>query len=335
MWNFLGIFKNQKLIQEDTVQLLETLASCLCLYFMLVFALHFPQYNRREVKLTFYTTFVGGMGYLILLEALSVPFIDGYYPLESKFLQGITVFLTRAFTILTLLSFMVVVFYKLTRSVNRLKKILFRSLFYFFSLTAFLIIFNYYLYDRYTFFAAGVSLFFVDIVFILITLLALIQFQFISFYPGIFSIFLHGEMPRMVLQKIASSNLEGSTYLKEELWRLYESEGWSDFLKDFWFGIVIDETLDNAIEHGGRRIGDEIIVQVFETGKFIDIYIYDSGKGFDPELLPDPSLPERKAVPTGRGIYIMKKFFQVDWNFLGNEVRVRVSRKPEDNPGVE
>ena len=58
----------------------------------------------------------------------------------------------------------------------------------------------------------------------------------------------------------------------------------------------------------------------------------DSGKGFDPSLVPNPASPERINIPTGRGIHIMKKLFQVNWNFLGNEVRVRVSKNPDDNP---
>jgi anti-sigma regulatory factor (Ser/Thr protein kinase) len=109
-------------------------------------------------------------------------------------------------------------------------------------------------------------------------------------------------------------------------------EDWKRFLNEFWFSIIIDETLDNAVEHGGRRSDDEVTVQVFETSKFLDIYVIDSGKGFEPEMVPDPARPDRINVPTGRGIHIMKKLFHVSWNFLGNEIRVRVSKDPKDNP---
>jgi hypothetical protein len=53
------------------------------------------------------------------------------------------------------------------------------------------------------------------------------------------------------------------------------------------------------------------------------------GKGFDPTSLD--SL-EDGDTNTGKGIYILKKLFQVEWNFLGNEVRVRVSKNPNENP---
>ncbi|HNI26273.1 MAG TPA: ATP-binding protein, partial [Leptospiraceae bacterium] len=76
----------------------------------------------------------------------------------------------------------------------------------------------------------------------------------------------------------------------------------------------------------------KITIQVYETSKYLDFYVIDMGKGFDPETLPNPADPNRKNIPTGRGIYIMRKLFQVDWNFLGNEIRVRVSKNPADNP---
>jgi anti-sigma regulatory factor (Ser/Thr protein kinase) len=132
-----------------------------------------------------------------------------------------------------------------------------------------------------------------------------------------------------MIQKTASANQSGASLLKEELWRFYEAEHWAVFLSEFWFGIIVDETLGNALLHGGKRADDELIVQIFESDKFLDFYVIDMGKGFDPTSLD--SL-EDGDTNTGKGIYILKKLFQVEWNFLGNEVRVRVSKNPNENP---
>jgi hypothetical protein len=170
---------------------------------------------------------------------------------------------------------------------------------------------------------------YLDLLLLMFVGISVLQFKVLSFYPGILSIFQNGEIPKLMIQKTASANQSGAAQLKEELWRFYEAEHWAVFLSEFWFGIIVDETLGNALLHGGKRADDELIVQIFESDKFLDFYVIDMGKGFDPTSLD--SL-EDGDTNTGKGIYILKKLFQVEWNFLGNEVRVRVSKNPNENP---
>lgn len=332
LWNFMEILHKLQLIELNSFHLQQIIFSNLTVYLLVIFGLHFPFYRRREVMITIYTAFVGGVGYLITIQTISIPYINAYFPLESRFYENLNFFLTRAFSVFALLSFLVIVIYKLTHASNRLKKFLYRSLSYTIILTFFILAINYSLTLDYKVLKANVNVLFIDILFLSVVLLSLIQFKFIAFYPGFLSIFIYRELPRLVIQSIAPSNLQGAQSLKEELWKIYELEDWKRFLNEFWFSIIIDETLDNAVEHGGRRSDDEVTVQVFETSKFLDIYVIDSGKGFEPEMVPDPARPDRINVPTGRGIHIMKKLFHVSWNFLGNEIRVRVSKDPKDNP---
>ena len=332
LWNFMEILHKLQVIDFGSFHLQQIVYSNLTVYLLVIFGLHFPFYRRREVLITIYTAFVGGVGYLITIQTFSIPYFDAHFPLESQFYEKINYFLTRAFSVFALLSFLVIVIYKLTHASNRLKKFLYRSLSYLVILIVFILTLNYYLTLDYNVLKANVNVLFIDILFLSVVLLSLIQFKFIAFYPGFLSIFIYRELPRLVIQSIAPSNLAGAQSLKEELWKIYELENWKKFLNEFWFSIIIDETLDNAVEHGGRRFDDEVTVQVFETSKFLDVYVIDSGKGFEPELIPDPARPDRINVPTGRGIHIMKKLFQVNWNFLGNEIRVRISKNPADNP---
>jgi hypothetical protein len=56
---------------------------------------------------------------------------------------------------------------------------------------------------------------------------------------------------------------------------------------------------------------DEVTVQVFETSKFLDVYVIDSGKGFEPELIPDPARPDRiQCSNRSRNSYHEKNYFR-------------------------
>jgi serine/threonine-protein kinase RsbW len=57
--------------------------------------------------------------------------------------------------------------------------------------------------------------------------------------------------------------------------------------------------------------------------------VKDSGSGFDPSKIPDPTAAENVVKNHGRGIFLIKQFMdQVDFNFdNGTEVRM-VRRRP-------
>lgn len=330
LWNFFGIFfffhnEEFKLLAWT----LEIILSGLTIFFLVLFSLNFPYYNRRKNFLTYYVVFLGGIGFTILSTTLLTPKIKDHSEIFGFHFKILSL-TSNFFNAIGILSFLFISFVKLNNSVKRLRKVLLKGLLFivllcFLGLAATV-------YQKIPLAEIQLGLFVLDIFFLLCMGFAFSQFKLLSFYPGILSIFLYGEIPRLVIQKEAPATGKGASYLKNELWKIYEVENWESFLSEFWFSLIIDETIDNALEHGGKRIDDKITVQIFETQKFLDIYVADMGKGFDPSEVPDPSHPDRKQIPTGRGIHILKKLFPVAWNFLGNEIRVRVSKNPAENP---
>lgn len=68
------------------------------------------------------------------------------------------------------------------------------------------------------------------------------------------------------------------------------------------------EAVNNAIEHGNQFDSDKQVkfkAQVSETN--IIIKVQDEGAGFDANTLPDPTTTERRELPDGRGVFLMRK----------------------------
>ena len=64
-----------------------------------------------------------------------------------------------------------------------------------------------------------------------------------------------------------------------------------------------------AVKHGNR--GDpsrRIVVRYAVTNEKLVVIVTDQGTGFAPELIPDPTTPERLPLPNGRGIMLMRAY---------------------------
>ena len=71
--------------------------------------------------------------------------------------------------------------------------------------------------------------------------------------------------------------------------------------------LAVVEAVTNAIEHGNAF--DEkkkVIFEVHQKGKYLMFFIKDQGAGFDPNAVPDPTLPENVEVPRGRGVFLIR-----------------------------
>ncbi len=92
-----------------------------------------------------------------------------------------------------------------------------------------------------------------------------------------------------------------------------------------YYGKILVSTLEavnNAIMHGNK----------FEKNKFVDvdityredklkIVIKDEGKGFMPEEVPDPTIPQNIESLNGRGVYLMSKLAdEIKYSKKGNMV---------------
>jgi serine/threonine-protein kinase RsbW len=123
-----------------------------------------------------------------------------------------------------------------------------------------------------------------------------------------------------VAKKIRSETGEAREVLDQLLQKLSEA-GWSD---DQTFGIhlAVEEALMNAIKHGNKRDPEKTVTIEYELrGAVLTVVVEDEGRGFDPKLVPDPTLDENLELPNGRGLMLMRAFMTaVEYNETGNRV---------------
>ena len=96
-------------------------------------------------------------------------------------------------------------------------------------------------------------------------------------------------------------------------------------------GLAVGEALANAIIHGNDsdpKKPVDISVAVNERCDLL-IIIRDSGAGFDPSCIPDPTVGDSFLAGHGRGIFFMQKLMdQVHFRFgQGTEVIMRRRRQ--------
>ena len=73
--------------------------------------------------------------------------------------------------------------------------------------------------------------------------------------------------------------------------------------------LAVREVVANAIIHG-NRLDDQkkIVVTVVRTPEQFKVVVWDEGRGFDVNCLPDPGSPEVLLRESGRGIYMARAF---------------------------
>jgi anti-sigma regulatory factor (Ser/Thr protein kinase) len=88
--------------------------------------------------------------------------------------------------------------------------------------------------------------------------------------------------------------------------------------------IVLTELVANAIYHGncGDHSKKVTFGHVIDKDKVI-VSIMDEGDGFDPETVPDPTLPENLIRDCGRGLFIVRSYVEkTEFNRKGNRVTI-------------
>ncbi len=72
--------------------------------------------------------------------------------------------------------------------------------------------------------------------------------------------------------------------------------------------LVLEEALTNAVRHGNKHQEDLLVsVKVGLQGRVLTIEIRNQGQGFDPNQVPDPTLPSGLTKTSGRGVFLMRK----------------------------
>ena len=82
-------------------------------------------------------------------------------------------------------------------------------------------------------------------------------------------------------------------------------------INDTYFGnilIALTEAYQNALIHGNNSDASKSIHVVFESKpKGLSFTVTDEGKGFDPDLVPDPlDLEIELDTEKGRGVFLMR-----------------------------
>ena len=71
--------------------------------------------------------------------------------------------------------------------------------------------------------------------------------------------------------------------------------------------LAVTEATTNAIIHANKSdASKKVQLNVTVSEEQIIITIKDEGKGFDPEVVPNPTDPENLMKDSGRGLYLMR-----------------------------
>jgi len=86
--------------------------------------------------------------------------------------------------------------------------------------------------------------------------------------------------------------------------------------------LALEEALVNAFKHGNSLDpGKSVYVSYLVHEHQAWFRIEDQGTGFAVDAVPDPTLPENRERPCGRGIFLMRNFMDVvRYNWAGNVV---------------
>jgi serine/threonine-protein kinase RsbW len=117
-------------------------------------------------------------------------------------------------------------------------------------------------------------------------------------------------------------------HIQDEVERALKSHRYAE-TDIFAVRLALEEALVNAIKHGNQLDRTKSVQVSFQVrSEFVEVVVADEGPGFDPEEVPDPTLPENLERCCGRGLMLMRHYMnEVSYNSRGNSVRLRKHRK--------
>jgi serine/threonine-protein kinase RsbW len=92
--------------------------------------------------------------------------------------------------------------------------------------------------------------------------------------------------------------------------------------------VALSEALANAIVYGnGSDPQKRVDVRVVVDDEVVEVQVDDEGEGFDPSSVPDPTLPARVDLPSGRGLFLIRQLVdKVSFNDRGNSICMTLRR---------
>jgi serine/threonine-protein kinase RsbW len=92
--------------------------------------------------------------------------------------------------------------------------------------------------------------------------------------------------------------------------------------------VALHEALANAVVHGNHEESGKqvhVICRCSMDGELL-ITVRDEGEGFDSSAVPDPTEAQRRLLPHGRGLYVMRALMDEVW-FEENGTAVRMRKR--------
>jgi serine/threonine-protein kinase RsbW len=88
------------------------------------------------------------------------------------------------------------------------------------------------------------------------------------------------------------------------------------------FRVGLTEALANAMLYGNcRDPGKRVRIEAQVSAGVLTVRVTDEGRGFNPEMVSDPTLPRNRVRAGGRGIFLIKKLMdRVEFNERGNSI---------------
>ena len=133
----------------------------------------------------------------------------------------------------------------------------------------------------------------------------------------------------MMYQKkfILPGDGEGARPVQDEIIQQVEAHDYNTSCT-FAIRLALEEALSNAIKHGCKMDPQkEVTLDCSISDEVIEINIQDQGPGFNPEIVPDPTVEENLEIPSGRGLVLMRSFMtDVEIQPPGNRVRLRYKK---------
>jgi len=95
--------------------------------------------------------------------------------------------------------------------------------------------------------------------------------------------------------------------------------------------LAMEEAIVNGFKHGNKDAVDSTVRVEWEAKPdAVTVSIEDSGPGYAPDAVPDPTEPDRLEIPSGRGLMLMRAYMSKIWhNERGNRVTM-VYEKPDE-----
>lgn len=97
--------------------------------------------------------------------------------------------------------------------------------------------------------------------------------------------------------------------------------------------VAASEAVNNAVVHGNKRDpAKKVLLDIDCSDRNVVLGVQDEGRGFNPQNLPDPLLPENLLKPSGRGIHIMKSLMNsVNFRFTPKGTKIIMELRVGEN----